>query len=273
MAQNMGLIQLPLQDRNRRLPESTRLPLPSNDTLLCLIPRGEASPYTSVLACTRSGALRFWDQLTVGLDRFRSGDVAVLNDGEFITSLENCEVGLGNSRTNASKTDGISISQPFGVLLATNLGRLIRVTVPSGTMDYQAALTAELLQRSRGGLFSKVGNLFGSGSQAPRVYQDDVVRIVAGKTQGEGSRSGRNVFVIGKRVLRRWVISRSGAHDVGCCGACEQFSDHVLTPPRHIHSSFTRKTSADSWRKTFAATWTSTLNTPTLSTWKCWTLL
>jgi hypothetical protein len=98
--------------------------------------------------------------------------------------------------------------------LGTSLGRLIRVTLPSNTGDFQANLATEVVQRVRGGLFSKVGSLFGTGSQTPKLEEDEVVRIVAGKYQGDGSRSARNVFVLGRRVLRRWIVSRSGIHDL-----------------------------------------------------------
>ena len=40
------------------------------------------------------------------------------------------------------------------------------------------------------------------------------MRIVAGKYQGDGSRSARNVFVLGRRILRRWIVARSGMHDL-----------------------------------------------------------
>jgi hypothetical protein len=91
----------PFQDRQRRERVSTQLPLPANDTLLCLIPRGDMSPYTSVLACSRDGKLRFWDHLSVGVDRFRSGEVIVLGEDEAITTMENSEVRLLKAPTNS----------------------------------------------------------------------------------------------------------------------------------------------------------------------------
>ncbi|KAI9029397.1 Non-repetitive/WGA-negative nucleoporin C-terminal-domain-containing protein [Hyaloraphidium curvatum] len=178
-----------VKDRIRRLPQSNVLQFLSHDSLVCLIPRGENSPYTAALACTADGKLRFWDQMSVGVDRFRSTEV-ILDDGEVITTIANCE--------------------PIGIILATSNGRLIRVSVPSGATDFQTGVSAEFIERARGGIFSRVGSLFGSSS-SQRTHADEVVAIVPGK---DNARTARNVFVVGTRTLKRWIVSRSGGHDL-----------------------------------------------------------
>ncbi|KAJ1732085.1 hypothetical protein LPJ61_002210 [Coemansia biformis] len=164
-----------------------RLAMPDGITeapVVALVEVADASD-VGALVCSATGQLRYWDRVAFGLggtERFRSGAIALGDTGDRCVQATEVLPGL--------------------VVVATAQGRLFRVIL-GDAME----LDAQLLGRgARGGVLGRVSSLLGA-------VGDTTEEALAGIACGTRAdlRHSRELFVLTRTRLAKWVVSRSQA--------------------------------------------------------------
>ncbi|KAJ2826533.1 hypothetical protein IWW50_002313, partial [Coemansia erecta] len=161
--------------------------------LVALVSVGDVQSDVGVLACSATGQLRYWDRVAFGLggtDRFYNKELELLDAADRCVQITEAFAGL--------------------FVVATAKGYLFQVSLQDaqGTTE----LSAHCLSRSAGtrtGMLSRMSSLLGGSQFAPAaVDASDALVGVAGGVRTE-IRHSRELFVLTRQRLAKWVISRT----------------------------------------------------------------
>ncbi|KAJ2513727.1 hypothetical protein GGI11_004313 [Coemansia sp. RSA 2049] len=161
-----------------------------------LVATGEKQNDVGLISCSATGEIRYWDSVVFGLggtDRFHNRSLELFDTTDRCIRIKEVYPGI--------------------FVIATRRGALYQVSLHNSHGEVE--MEVRLLSKSTGGrsgVLSRVSSLLGGGmyssNAATTVDARDALVSLAGGGRTE-VRHSREVFVLSREKLSKWIISRS----------------------------------------------------------------